>query len=219
MKLTLRGHEDRYAVEQLQMALFPAQTIDDAGEAISALHRGNTWLTAVTVITLQGKTSRVAKRLKAAEETVRSRRRLLQQSYYLAALAHLKEAPAWGALSGVRPTKITTKHILEGGTGYSAMKMMEQEYFVSPERARLSVQCSVSSAKAYLQTEEKDVSLYVGIPFCPTRCSYCSFVSRTVGKNTALLEPYLQALLQVRYPSLLRLPCLKPVVTGTTWYG
>ena len=194
MKLTMLGHEDRYAVEQLQMALFPAQTIDDAGAAVSALHRGATWLTAVTSITLNGKTSRVAKRLKATEETVRTRRRLLQQSYYLAALAHLPEAPPWGALSGVRPTKLTTKHLLEGGTGYSAMKMMEQEYFVSPQRARLSVQCSVSSAKAYLQTEETDVSLYVGIPFCPTRCAYCSFVSRTVGKRTELLDPYLEAL-------------------------
>ena len=194
MKLTLTGHQDLYAIEQLQMALFPAQTMEDEGEAVSALHRGKTWLTAVTVITLKGKTSRAAKRLKATEETVRARRRLLQQSYYLAALGHLPEAPPWGALSGVRPTKLTTKHLLEGGTGYSAMKMMEQEYFVSPQRARLSVQCSVSSAKAYLQTEKTDVSLYVGIPFCPTRCAYCSFVSRTVGKRTELLDPYLEAL-------------------------
>ena len=194
MKLTLIGHEDRYAVEQLQMALFPAQTIDDEGQAVSALHRGKTWLSAVTTITLQGKTAKAVKRIKASEETVRLRRRCLQQSYYLAALQLLPQAPAWGALSGVRPTKITTKHILEGGTGYSAMKLMEEEYFVSPERARLAVQCSASSAKAYLKLEPTDVSLYVGIPFCPTRCAYCSFVSRSVGKRTELLDPYLQAL-------------------------
>ena len=181
-------------MEQLQMALFPAQTIDDEGQAISRLHRRKTWLTAVTTITLQGKTAKSVKRLKAKDETVRSRRRLLQQSYYIAALEHLPHPPAWGALSGVRPTKITTKHILEGGTGYSAMKMMERDYFVSPERARLAVQCSASSAKAYQKLAPTDVSLYVGIPFCPTRCAYCSFVSRTVGKRTELLEPYLEAL-------------------------
>ena len=194
MKLTLMGHQDLYAIEQLQMALFPAQTIDEDGAAVCALHRGKTWLTAVTTITLQGKTTRAVKRLKAQEETVSGRRRLLQQSYYLAALPHLPKAPAWGALSGVRPTKLTTRHILEGGTGYSAMKMMENEYFVTKERARLAVQCSVASAKAYLKTEENDISLYVGIPFCPTRCAYCSFVSRTIGKRTELLEPYLEAL-------------------------
>ena len=194
MNLTLKGHDDRYAIEQLQMALFPAETIDSQGEAVSCLHRGRKWLTAVTTITLNGKKSRAVRRLRAEDETVRTRRRCLQQSYYQAALPHLPALPAWGALSGVRPTKLTTRHMLEGGTGYTAKQLMEQEYFVSPERARLAVECSVSSAKAYLKTDENDISLYVGIPFCPTRCAYCSFVSRTVGKRTELLEPYLRAL-------------------------
>ena len=55
MKLTLSGHDDRYAVEQLQLSLFPEQA---GGEAVSALHRGQTWLTATTRITLDGKTVR-----------------------------------------------------------------------------------------------------------------------------------------------------------------
>ena len=83
MKLTLTGHDDRYAVEQLQMALFPEGT---EGEAFSTLHRGNTWLTATTKITLNGQTVTASRRLKTAEETVRLRRRALQQSYYLAAI-------------------------------------------------------------------------------------------------------------------------------------
>lgn len=194
MKLTLCGHEDRYAIEQLQMSLFPAQTIADQGEAVSTLHRGNTWLTAVTVITLDGKASRAVRRLPAQAETVRLRRRTLQQSFYAAALAHLPKAPPWGALSGVRPTKITTKHLLEGGTSASARRMMEDVYFVSHDRAKLAVDCSQSSLAAYRKTTPGDVSLYVGIPFCPTRCAYCSFVSRTVGKRTGLLDPYLEAL-------------------------
>ena len=60
MKLTLLGHDDRYAVEQLQMALFPEGT---EGEAVSALHRGKTWLTAKTSITLNGRTVTATKRL------------------------------------------------------------------------------------------------------------------------------------------------------------
>ena len=191
MKLTLIGHDDRYAVEQLQMALFPAGA---EGEATSQLHRGNTWLTAVTTITVDGKQSRSVRRLRASEETVRLRRQALQQSFYGAALGHLPKAPAWGALAGVRPTKITTKHLLEGGTEKSAAKMMEKVYYVTPERAKLAVDCSVSTVNATNLLQKQDVSLYVGIPFCPTRCAYCSFVSRSVGKRTELLEPYLQAL-------------------------
>ena len=174
------------------MALFA----DDAQlQAVSSLHRGKTWLTASTKITLDGKTATASRRIKAAEETVRSRRRALQQSYYLAAKQLLGHEPAWGALSGVRPTKITTKHLLEGGNERSADKLLRDVYFVTPQRRKLAIDCSLSTAKAASLLEDRDVSLYVGIPFCPTRCAYCSFVSRTVGKRTELVEPYLQALL------------------------
>ena len=193
MKLLLKGHDDLYAVEQLQLALFPPESREEDG-ALSTLHRGKTWLTAVTEITRDGKTTRAVRRLKASEETVRTRRRCLQQSYYLAALPHLEKVPAWGALSGVRPTKISTKHLLEGGTPASADKLFRDAYFVTEDRRRLALDCSDSTVKAASLLQEGDISLYIGIPFCPTRCSYCSFVSRTVGKHTELLDPYLEAL-------------------------
>ena len=193
MELTILGHDDLYAVEQLQLALF---SVDAPGTAVSQLHRGSTWLTAVSTICINGQRSRAVRRLRAGQETVRDRRRLLQQSYYQAALQHLPQAPAWGALSGVRPTKISTKHILEGGSPRSAEKLLQNVYFVTPERSRLALDCSQSTVKAASLLDTKDVSLYIGIPFCPTRCSYCSFVSRTIGKHTELLEPYLQALKQ-----------------------
>ena len=120
MNLTLIGHADRYAVEQLQMALFPEGT---EGDAVSTLHRGNTWLTASTKITIDGRTASASRRLKADREDVRLRRRALQQSYYLAAIQLLGYEPAWGALAGVRPTKISTKHMLRGGTAKSADKL------------------------------------------------------------------------------------------------
>ena len=191
MNLTLIGHEDRYAVEQLQMALFPE---NPEGSAVSSLFRGKTWLTATAKITLNGKTVSAVRRLKADEETVRLRRRILQQSYYLAAIQLLDRKPAWGALAGVRPTKITTKHLLEGGTPASADRLMRDVYYVTPERRQLAVDCSESTVKAVSRMEPDDLSVYVGIPFCPTRCSYCSFVSRTVGKKTELLDKYLAAL-------------------------
>jgi len=193
MKLTLIGHDDRYAVEQLQMALFPEGT---EGTALSTLHRGATWLTATAKITVDGKTAAASRRIRASEETVRLRRRALQQSYYLAARQLLPEVPAWGALAGVRPTKITTRHLLEGGSPESAHKLMKDIYYVTEDRRKLAVDCSVSTVNAAGLLRSGDISLYVGIPFCPTRCTYCSFVSRTIGRKTELLEPYLTALLK-----------------------
>ena len=193
MKLTLTSHDDRYAVEQLQMALFPEGT---EGEAFSTLHRGKTWLTASTKITKDGKTVTASRRIKAADETVRLRRQALQQSYYLAARQLLPVLPPWGALAGVRPTKITSRHLLEGGTRKSADKLMKEVYYVTEDRRSLALDCSASTVNAAGLLQPGDLSLYVGIPFCPTRCTYCSFVSRTIGKKTELLNPYLNALLK-----------------------
>ncbi len=192
MKLELRGHDELYAVEQLQMVLF-GDSAD--GSAVSALHRGKKWLTATAKITLDGKTATASRRLLLDAETVRTRRRALQQSYYLAAVQLLPVIPPWGSLAGVRPTKLTTKHLLEGGDAKSAGKLLKDVYYVTPERRQLAVDCSLSTARAAGLLDPTDVSLYVGIPFCPTRCAYCSFVSRTVGKRTELIEPYLRALL------------------------
>ena len=199
MKLRLLGHGERYAVEQLQLALFPEEPMEQtdapfSGDgAVSALHRGKLYLTATAKITLHGRTVHAARRMKCAQEDVSSRRRLLQNAYYAAAML-LRDPPEWGSLSGVRPTKLTTRHLLAGGTAESAERLLQENYHVTPARSRLAAECSLATVQAARRLRETDVSLYLGIPFCPTRCVYCSFVSQTTGRQGALLEPYLDAL-------------------------
>lgn len=199
MKLLLRGHTDRYAVEQLQLALFPEEPMEPVDEpfagdgAVSALHTGKTWLTATACITRNGKTARAVRRLRLTEADVPSRRRTLQNAYYAAAI-QLRPAPEWGSLSGVRPTKLTTRHLLEGGTPRTAERLLQTRYHVSPARSRLCVEASQATVRAGKLLREQDVSLYIGIPFCPTRCAYCSFVSSSVQRFSGLLEPFLDAL-------------------------
>ena len=193
MNLTLSGHDDRYAVEQLLLSLFPE---DAEVIAVSELTREGGEIIVTSSVQANGVSAANTSRMREADETVRLRRQLLQQSMYLAAKQLLPQEPAWGALAGVRPTKITTKHLLEGGTAESANDLLRDVYFVTPSRRELAVACSQSTVKAVKLLEPEDISLYVGIPFCPTRCTYCSFVSRTIGKKTELLEPYLEALLK-----------------------
>ena len=200
MKLLLIGHEERYAVEQLQLALFPLEPMEPMNEpfegdgAVSRLIREGNSLIARTGICLGGVTRTAEVEMPLCGETVSSRRRILQQSYYEAALPYLKKVPAWGALSGVSPTKLTTRCLNAGMTDEEALREMERTYFVTPRRAKLALDCSKATVAAAAKLDPMDVSLYVGIPFCPTRCAYCSFVSKTVGKNTDLMEPYLEAL-------------------------
>ena len=204
MKLLLRGHSDRYALEQLQMSLFPEEPLEfteqpfPPGEdgAVSTLSTGKVYLTATTKITLGGKAATASRRLRRDKETVRLRRRTLQQSYYLAALQLLPETPPWGALAGVRPTKLTTRHLLEGGTPKTAERLMRDVYYISEERRKLCLECSLATVEAARRLEKTDLSLYIGIPFCPTRCAYCSFVSKSIEREGDLLEPFLEALLR-----------------------
>ena len=49
--------------------------------------------------------------------------------------------------------------------------------------------------QALKRLEKRDIDLYVGIPFCPTRCAYCSFVSQSVERSFSLVEPYVKALI------------------------
>ncbi len=193
MELKLSGHDCLYQVEQLQQALFG---VDAPGSALSAVHRTQEAIVCQTTITVGEKTTCGSRQLAVTEDTPGAFHRCLRQSYFDAALPHLPEYPAWGALAGVRPTKISTKHLLEGGTEESAHRLLEEEYYVTRQRRELAIACSKASLRAVEQAEDRDISLYIGIPFCPTRCSYCSFVSRTVGKKKELLEQYLTCLLQ-----------------------
>ena len=199
MKLYLCGHEDRYALEQLQLALFPEESMEptdapfEGDGAVSTLFVGETWLTATAKITLGGKTATARGRLLKKNADVPARRRLLQNVYYDAAM-HFIDPPQWGSLSGVRPTKLTTKHLLEGGTPASADKLLLERYHVSDARRKLCLEASLASVNAAKQLRDNDICLYVGIPFCPTRCSYCSFVSGDIARCAHLLKPFLETL-------------------------
>ena len=193
MELKLLGHDCLYQVEQLQQALF---SLDHPGEATSTVERTPDTVTFSTRIQVGDKVTFGYRQLPVAQESLPVFYKCLRQSYFDAALPHLPEAPAWGALAGVRPTKLSTKHLLEGGTEESADTLLKEEYYVTKERRELAIQCSQSSVQAVAATQKQDISLYIGIPFCPTRCSYCSFVSRTVGKKQGLLEEYLNCLLK-----------------------
>ena len=202
MKLYLKGHDSRYAMEQIQLMLFPQEKVEyvtgpfQGDGAVSTLSEGETWLTATAKITRAGQTFLGTARCRADGATEPLKRQILRQSYYKAALHFLEEAPAWGALSGVRPSKLVSRHLMAGGTRQSADKLLRDVYYVSPERREMCLDAAESTMAALQKQQPGDISLYVGIPFCPTRCVYCSFVSAAIEKSKHLLGPYLSALAQ-----------------------
>jgi len=90
---------------------------------------------------------------------------------------HTGEAPDWGILTGVRPVKLAAE-LLERNLPVEAAKdILMREYFLTEEKARLLLDIAVYQEKLLKTGPAEEVGLYVGIPFCPTRCVYCSFPS------------------------------------------
>ena len=206
MKLNLRGHEDRYAIEQSLLAFFPEERPVYEGEdgdshAEVTLHEGNVYATGVTTLTYGGKTARGEARVRTAGvsdayERERLRQRALKLSFFRAARDVTGVTPSWGALTGIRPAKLVRSMLEEGMTPGQADRILRDTYCVSPARRRLALESAEAGLRAKRDLRPEEISLYVGIPFCPTRCAYCSFVSASVEKSFGLMEPYLAALEQ-----------------------
>ena len=102
--------------------------------------------------------------------------------------------PPWGSLTGIRPTRLLYESMEKGISRENAMRRVIMEYDVTPDRARLLSDISVMQ-EGLRELEEGQFDLYIGIPFCTTRCSYCSFSSGEIG-NGKLVKPYVEALLR-----------------------
>lgn len=99
----------------------------------------------------------------------------------------------WGILTGVRPVKLL-RRLAEESNEEQAVKKFENDFFVSNEKIALSRETEHNERKILELSRPESFSLYVGIPFCPSRCSYCSFVMASIERAKKLIEPYTKLL-------------------------
>ena len=102
--------------------------------------------------------------------------------------------PSWGMLTGVRPSKVATDMLKKGISKTRVKKILSSEYFVIPKKAALATDVALNEARIIGIPGKKDCSVYISIPFCPTRCAYCSFVSYTSKRLLSLIPEYLAKL-------------------------
>ena len=178
MKFEMIGHEYRYAVDQTVAAL------KLEGELRSKLSYGSRYVTASADYNGYKGTARC----RAEDISDSTAQKIIKTSIYRAVIASGAQRPPWGALTGVRPGKLMRP--LMNAAEFSKL------YDVSRERAQLCYETACFTQAAQDSLLPGDVCLYVGIPFCPTRCAYCSFVSASVEKSMKLIEPFIDALLK-----------------------
>ena len=204
MRYLIAGHDRETAVLDMLIALLPDEKHSpDNGEGgdicISSLECTDGEVKARAEIT-RGDRKTSGECTEAAPAQGEERKRIIsyavKTAMYHALLPHLSQTPPWGSLTGVKPAKPVRVYMQQGNSCDDAVEWLRDRYFVSKDRAELCV----TAAAAAIETENSlypdEVQLYAGIPFCPSKCAYCSFVSNDMVRWGHLIEPYHRALLR-----------------------
>lgn len=119
----------------------------------------------------------------------------IKRRLYLMLMSHTGRVLPWGTLTGIRPTKIAMTKLKEGVDEKEIFSYMKDTYFASDEKVDLSIEIARRERELLSAVDCRNgYSLYVGIPFCPTTCLYCSFTSHPIGKWKERTGEYLEAL-------------------------
>ena len=102
---------------------------------------------------------------------------------------HTGKTPRWGMLTGIHPIKLL-RQLAEKHGEEEACRLFREKYFVSDEKAVIALRTLRAQTPVTMDVHENDYSLYISVPFCPTRCAYCSFVSQSVEKTKKQIPEY-----------------------------
>lgn len=199
MKLCLINHSYRYELEKLIRLFFPFEKIEfsdtfcgDDNTAV-AIIEGDT---AYTELYLGGKQYKNSLPLDTNEPDIKKEYELkLALCLYDGLVKATNYAPDWGILTGVRPAKLFSR--FKKSIGEEAAKEHFRNVFkVSDQKISLCTETVLGEDKITSLSKKDSYSLYISIPFCPSRCSYCSFVSHSVDKAKHLIPEYVELLCQ-----------------------
>ncbi len=191
------GHGHQYAVEQMTLMLLGKRDGEDEWGRVTLAPDGRS---ATALFYLESKEYQGFAGLDDLGLDVPADQKALEQRLVklavFQAVTQFTGAPSWGALSGVRPAKLAAKWRRQGVSEADAESLLTDVYHLAPSKARLTLTCAQASLDTEQMLDDRDICLYIGVPFCPTRCAYCSFVSADVAGSLALVEPYVAALLE-----------------------
>lgn len=200
MKLILEGNINAYYVQTLCMIFFPGakfgaaeQENPDAPELYLRMTEQADGVDVFVRVTAEGKTAESEKFYAYNQDTDATKTaKMACGAAVIAACGEiLGYRPSWGMLTGVRPSKVATELLQAGVSKTRVKRTLASEYFVIPKKAALATDVALNEQKLIGTPSPKDCSVYISIPFCPTRCSYCSFVSYTSSKLLNLIPEYL----------------------------
>lgn len=200
MQIVLRGPAAGYEAEHVARMFFPDAVLagaycpleDPAADVVAAIDHS------VAQLVYLRRGGDLFWHMETVDRDMPAKQReyALCRMLYTLAREHTGMRPPWGMMTGVRPVRIIHDMRDAGATEEQIRDRFLQEYDCTPERFATALAIADLQHPVLEASRPMDCSVYAGIPFCPSRCSYCSFVSRTVGdKSTrALVDPYVDCL-------------------------
>lgn len=204
MILRIFGHDFHYECENLCRVYYPNEKInivyDESGEDARMVVTRCSPIDGGNLIEVEADIDGVSKsaqaEVTASAEELRDKSELKTAQLIFALLSEITGyTPPWGVLTGVRPSKLMLRLIDQMGAE-GAKSYFTEDLLASEEKTALAYTVAAAEEKIVGMSRDNSFSLYVSIPFCPTRCSYCSFVSHSIANSNArkLLPEYLEKL-------------------------
>ncbi|MBR6726241.1 MAG: coproporphyrinogen dehydrogenase HemZ [Clostridia bacterium] len=203
MKVEIKGDIKPYYVQSLIMLFFPGEKFSESENdenrklSLEVIDGGDKITVSVfsRIGDKEGRTS-----YEKAIETGMTRSRAIKLCAGEAIYSLYGEMfgfyPEWGLMVGVRPTKLPAVLLREGKSVEDAAKLLMRDFHVSEKKAFLASSTAKCELDLIAKLKKRSCSLYVSIPFCPSRCSYCSFISYATNRLLSLIPEYLERLVR-----------------------
>ena len=202
MKVEVNGKINKYYVQTLCMVFFPGIKFsddEDDGYYIKVdVTEFEDSVEASAFLDANGKISSATKKFDCTDGATRDKtiKTAVGAAVIAAAGDLVGYRPSWGMLVGVRPSKVATDLLMNGNSKTRTKKILNSEYFVIPKKAALVTEVALNEAAVIGERSDRDCSVYISIPFCPSRCAYCSFVSYTSQRLLSMIPEYLERLMR-----------------------
>ena len=200
MKLFIEGEINTYYAQTLCMLFFPGAKFSEEEELTPSsdvvslkMVTSEQGVTAYAEMTSGGKTVKKERfePYKAGITKVRAAKIASGIAVLSAGEELFNCTPPWGIMTGVRPAKMAAPMVDAGLSSSEIREALTRDYFLNPKKAALLTNIVEKESVIIRNTPKKSCSVYISIPFCPSRCAYCSFVSYSTKRLLSMVDDYL----------------------------
>ena len=201
MKILFKGHDFKYETEATVKLFIPGRfefLFDETNSCwdivSSQLKKGRKYTYLFAVCRVGEKTARKSLKISSSKADDKICEHEICRLIFQCLQKITGITPPWGLLTGIRPVRKMTELISLGYDKKQCFEILKAKYQTTDRRLELAYKTAVNQMPLLQNTSPDNISIYISIPFCPTRCSYCSFVSHSLDSAVKLIPDYIRCL-------------------------